>query len=240
MFFFHLLQSLNRDIFSHFTALKKLTLPSGAADLVEDLCTSMQKTLVTVCTESCNAKPFECPDAPQEMEDDLLSFILPGTIALSSIFDENTDPVALNRANVDADKVEGTQTPEEELPEKAPESSTGSEFSMRSAVNKAPEGISPSSTLVEPPKQDETSNDQKEPEVVGATTSAKTGGVDKSVIGIVVAGMVLVVAGVTIKKNWSSIRKRFSSAPRAANEHAGANANGSAPEEVPLQEKSPV
>lgn len=77
---------------------------------------------------------------------------------------------------------------------------------------------------------------------VGATTTdGKTGGVDKSVIGIIVAGMVVVVAGIAIKKNWSSIRKRFSPTPTAA-ERADANVNGTLPEEVPLQDKdkSPV
>ncbi|XP_053609993.1 uncharacterized protein LOC128674981 [Plodia interpunctella] len=80
---------------------------------------------------------------------------------------------------------------------------------------------------------------------VGATTAdSKTGGVNKSIIGIIVAGMVVVVAGITIKKNWTAIRKRFSSNSNSRTpdrQQTAGNANGTtAPEEIPLQDKSPV
>lgn len=113
-----------------------------------------------------------------------------------------------------------------------------------------PVAISKLNSVVDTPKQESEStkldksaaeSDTDESYKVGAKTSErKTGGVDKSVIGIIVAGMVLVVAGITIKKNWSSIRRRFSSNSRTPNDRAASNANGTTPEEVPLQDKSPV
>ncbi|KOB79519.1 Variable lymphocyte receptor C, partial [Operophtera brumata] len=234
---------LTREAFSSFSALRKLTLPTATTDLVDDLCNALKSSLDTVCSESCSNQAYDCPDAPQPIadEDDLLKVILPGTIPLSSDTDEDTN---INQENIDT-----TPANEESHDDGTPatpvspnENGTDpSEFSLRSAVNKAESaGISPLSTLVVAPK--ETEDDHKESDVsVGATTSStKTGGVDKSVIGLIVAGMVLVVAGITIKKNWSTIKNRFSSSPRPANDRTP-NTNGTAPEEVPLQDnKSPV
>lgn len=260
------LQSLNRETFSHFTALKKLTLPTGAKELVEDLCASMKNSLATVCTESCNTQLFECPDAPQDIDADLLNVVSPGTIALSSVLEENVGPAAVDDAKIEAGIIDATEVPELETKVETtipsiPETKADPESAIRSAINKAPDGILPLSAIVEAPKASQESDNHKEPAVavgapkasqeldnhkeptvaVGATTSGKSGGVDKSIIGMIVAGMVLVVAGITIKKNWSSIRNRFSSSPRAANERSGAHTNGTTPaEEVPLQEKLPV
>lgn len=210
---------------------------------MDDLCSVSKGSLDIVCIESCSTQTFECPDVPRPIadEDDLLNVILPGTIPLSSDIDENI--------NINQENIETTPANEEShddgttaIPVGPNENATNpSEFSLRSAVSKAESaGISPLSTLVVAPKDAE--DDHKESDVsIGATTlSTKTGGVDKSVIGVIVAGMVLVVAGITIKKNWSSIKNRFTSSPRPANDRTP-NTNGTAPEEVPLQDnKSPV
>lgn len=236
---------------SSFISLRKLTLPTATTDLLEDLCRAYQDRLEYVCSESCSVQIFECPDAPQIVDEgDSFNVVLPGTIALSSaINNDNVDPSIFENTNTGFDNIENTAAKEfgdngaTEPPENPKENETDpSKFSLRTAVNKAESsaGISPLSTLVEAPKEAE--DEHKESDVsVGATTSnSKTGGVDKSVIGMIIAGMVLVVAGITIKKNWSSIKNKFSSSPRPANDRTP-QTNGSAPEEVPLQDnKSPV
>lgn len=215
------------------------------------MCSAFKGSLEYVCSESCSTQTFECPNAPQIAdEDDLLSAILPATIELSSALEgDSVDPSVFKNTNIIQDDLETTPAKEEPVDDGANTSSANakenatspSEFSLRTAVNKAESaGISPLNALVEAPKAAE--DDVKESDVaVGATTSnSKTGGVDKSVIGIIVAGMVLVVAGIAIKKNWSSIKNKFSSSPRPANDRTP-HTNGSAPEEVPLQDnKSPV
>lgn len=228
-----------------------MTLPTDATtDLLEDLCSAFQDRLEYVCSKSCSIQTFECPDAPPIADEhDLLNAILPGTIALSSaINNDNVDPSLFENTNTDLVKTAAKEFLDEfatESPDSPNENKTDSnKFSLRTSVNKADTsaGISPLSTIVQSPKEAE--DEHKEPDVsVGATTSdAKTGGVDKSVIGMIIAGMVVVVAGITIKKNWSSIKNRFSSSPRPANDRTPQiNGNGSAPEEVPLQNnKSPV
>ncbi|CAH0585638.1 unnamed protein product [Chrysodeixis includens] len=233
---------LKPEVFSNFIALRSLTLPTAPAGLANDLCSSLKQSLTTVCVGSCNAKAIECPDAPQDIESDMLDFALPGLIALGSAPEENSDP-ALNSETPDNTKSDGkiNETPLETNVEGAEattlQSSSDGGFSFRSAkvANEESKGSQPAE------ESDSITKPKSENEIVGATTSEKkTGGVDKSVIGMVVAGMVLVVAGITIKKNWSSIRNRLSSTPRNANERAAVNTNGTAPEEVPLQEKSPV
>ncbi|XP_075978355.1 uncharacterized protein LOC142978020 [Anticarsia gemmatalis] len=150
---------------------------------------------------------------------------------------------SINQENIPISTATGSENNDET--DKADDSATtpDAEITFRSAVIKA-SGEPSEPVDVEPKVTTKAGAEvptKSEGEVVGATTSgAKTGGVDKSVIGIIVAGMVLVIAGITIKKNWSSIRNRFSSSPRSAQDRTGVNANGTAPEEVPLQEKSPV
>lgn len=122
------------------------------------------------------------------------------------------------------------------------------EASLTRSRVKSPEEVAPAklNSIVDIPKdvaasKDTSSKDETDVKVGATTADSNNGGVSKSVIGFIVAGMVIAVAGITIKKNWSSIRKRFSSTPRSP-ERAGANgnANGTAPEEVPLQDKNPV
>lgn len=240
---------LTSDTFLIFKALKKLTLPSNAADLADDVCVSLKESLQTVCTGSCSNKSLDCPDAPPHTaDDDLLDFVLPGLIAVGTEPEEYIDPVVsiapgIEEATVHEENVESPPAAnvETKVSTEAKEDTTAAasvdEPSFRSAVIQASDekpaetGTQSAETTVKP-----------QGGIVEATTSnTKTGGVDKSLIGIIVAGMVVVVAGITIKKNWSSIRKRFNSSPRNANERTGgATTNGTTPEEVPLQEKSPV
>ncbi|CAH0691908.1 unnamed protein product [Spodoptera exigua] len=238
------------ESFTNFKALRSLTLPTTAASLAEDLCAALKESLVTVCTGTCSEKTLECPDAPQttDLEEGLLDFALPGLIALGATPDEDAgDPAVNSPPDVHVDNETETNVPaapevnvettsQAPIANAADATNSVGDFSLRSAIIK---------TSDQPPEAEASSTTapaKPESEVVGATTSgSKTGGVDKSVIGMIVAGMVLVVAGITIKKNWSSIRNRFSSSPsRNANDRANVNANGTAPEEVPLQEKSPV
>lgn len=164
---------------------------------------------------------------------EFLEATLPGTISLNNALLENSDPSV--KTDEGLNDLEGEQNTTESSTTTLPESTTDgvTEPSIRSALNK--ENIAVSNTIIEEPTDTPAETDVK----VGATTSdSSSGSVDKSVIGLVVAGMILVVAGVTIKKNWSSIKKKFSSTPRPAN---GGTPNGtSVPEEVPLQDKSPV
>lgn len=229
------------EVFSNFISLRSLTLPTAPAGLANDLCSSLKKSLTTVCIGTCNTKSIECPDAPPDTEGDLLDFALPGLIALGSAPEENVDPALNSEDNSNSKGNENVETTLETKVEGAEvttqKSGSDGGFSFRSAKvsNEEPTGSQPAE------ESDSTEKPKSENEIVGATTSEKkTGGVDKSVIGMVVAGMVLVVAGITIKKNWSSIKNRLSSTPRNANERTAVNTNGTAPEEVPLQEKSPV
>nr|XP_021185422.2 uncharacterized protein LOC110372786 [Helicoverpa armigera] len=234
---------LKPDSFSNFKALRSITLPKDAANLVDDLCATLKETLETVCTESCNTKAVECSEAPQDTFGDIA---LPGLIALVSGDEDGEDPILSSKPKTEEATV---SKKEEEVPPVvnvettetatlATNDSTNSagDFSLRSAIIKASEESK--TTNAEATSE---ATVKSESEVVGATTTGtKTGGVDKSLIGMIVAGMVVVVAGITIKKNWSSIKNRFSSTPRNANDRTPVSANGTTPEEVPLQEKSPV
>lgn len=163
-----------------------------------------------------------------------------------------TPDTTVDESNIVKNNLQTTQTNGESLNDGATVTPVSpidpSELSIRS--NKARndlEAISPL-TLAEAPKEvvptqevdsfkDMKADEKVEDASVGATTSVnKAGGVDKSVIGVIVAGMVVVVAGITIKKNWKSIKNKFSSSPRPANDRTN-HTNGIAPEEVPLQEK---
>lgn len=199
-----------------------------------------------MCIGSCNANELVCSDAPQNIAGEFIEAKLPGTIALSNTIVDDADP---NVEVTDSDSTT-TETQQSTLTSEATQDDSeitrsnanlaANDFSLRSAViNAGGTADTASGTMnvfMETPVDTPEETDLK----VGATTSdIKTGGVDKSVIGIIIAGMILIVAGITIKKNWSSIRKRFSPSPRPAN---GVAINGSTPEEMPLQEndKSPV
>lgn len=214
-------------------------------DLLEAFCGTLKNSLETVCNVSCDNDSYDCKDTLKNMEDGLLDAVLPAV--LESPTNDNADPALEDKIQL------GTEETPKEVTTVASitkdEVSKGLEgttvqINANSRLLSIPEETSSNKLIVVPetPKN-EISHQTSETDVnVGATTTdGKPGGVDKSVIGIIVAVMVVVVAGIAIKKNWSSIRKRFSSTPRAA-ERAGANANGTTPEEVPLQDKdkSPV
>lgn len=227
-------ETLLVENFSNFKAVKKIALPSTGTDVSELLCQAYKDTLQAVCFGACETNPGECPDAPENVGEEYLSASLPGSIALSNVVLDsigNVDGPTVTEISVAAETT--TTGPEQTTP-------GDDEFSLRTAVKKSDlvdAGIELSRAFVENPPE---AIDGNEVDVkVGATTTEAKGGVDKSVIGMVVAGMIVVVAGITIKKNWGSLRKRFSAAPRPA---AGAAANGTSPEEVPLQDKdkSPV
>ncbi|CAB3261553.1 unnamed protein product [Arctia plantaginis] len=316
---------LKADSFTIFKALRTLTLPSATSELVEDLCTALKDSLGAVCVESCKNKQYDCPDAPDNIDD--LDIVIPALIPLQTDIEkdvgfinsivsdinnetgensqispetnvETTTIVAsagesiadgaffraavsnalneeskltqtdANHVNVEQEEVnqKSTDTTSLEVPKLA-----ATEPAKQTEAETKSTEVPPKSTIVDPkPTEVESKSTDKEPTgvkprlakeelthlqgepnsniidktenaTVGATTSsAKSGGVDKSIIAMVVAGMVLVVAGITIKKNWSSIRNRFSSSPRNANDRTANITNGTAPEEVPLQEKSPV
>lgn len=226
--------------------MRKLVLAKSTPDLLEAFCRSLKNSLEIVCTESCDTNVYECKEI-QNIEDGEFNAVLPAV--LQSPTNDNNDP-----AFDDKNRLETEETPIEVTTAASkdevtvPNEGTKMQISANSRLLNMPEEV-PSNKLSIAPEahpeapKNEISQQTSEADVnVGATTTdGKPGGVDKSVIGIIVAGMVVVVAGIAIKKNWSSIRKRFSSTPRAA-ERAGANANGTTPEEVPLQDKdkSPV
>ncbi|CAH2096109.1 unnamed protein product [Euphydryas editha] len=259
---------LSSETFSNFKALRKITLPAvSSTDLSLDLCNTLKKTLETVCMVSCDTKMVDCPDAPQIIEDDLLAATLPGMIPYEVPHEskkgsvENTENS--EKENVSTTTSSTTITPSTTTSSSSPTTTTSSststtptsttsletnpnsndniaanEFSLRTAVNDIPEHkVAAFNVISDPTKESSTEEAHVK---VGATTSISKagGGVDKSVIGIVVAGMIVIVAGITIKKNWSSIKKRFTSTPNRAADRQDANANGTAPEEVPLQDKS--
>ncbi|XP_068633188.1 uncharacterized protein [Battus philenor] len=238
---------LSSDEFLQFKALKKLTLANSTPDLLDELCATLKESLETVCTETCETKTYDCLDAPQKIEENLIDATLPGMIAYN-IGVEDQEPSIDNDKQVTTEKShedpkllnpsEVSNT--EEIPSTTQKTQPSSEFSLRSAVNKEPAEKVILNTNVE--KSNVKTNTTSGPEVkIGAKTAdTKTGGVDKSVIGIIVTGMIVVVAVIVIKKNWSSISKRFSSSPRPPNSRTEATTNGTSPEEVPLQDKSPV
>lgn len=241
------LQELNPETFSNFQSLHKLTLVKSTPELLEALCGSLKNNLEAVCTESCETQFYECKETPQNIEDGLIDAVLPAV--LESPTGDDVDPALDDESNLVTEETPKEVTTEASITKGevtvANEGAT-SKISGNSRLGNIPEqAISNKENIVasEAPKNEINQQTNETDLHVGATTTdGKPGGVDKSVIGIIVAGMVVIVAGITIKKNWSSIRKRFSSTPTAA-ERAGANANGTTPEEVvPLQDKdkSPV
>lgn len=247
-----LFQNLGSEVFLQFKGLKKLTLATSTPELLDELCGAYKETLETVCTGSCEAKTYDCPDTPQNIEDDLIEATLPGMIAFN-VGVEDGDP---NIENPNNDANATTEKPAEvpESPQTTKETSivtetttttqktqSAGEFSLRTAVNKEPaEQVASNSIVANPKEETESTTSETDVKIGAKTISTKTGGVDRSVIGIIVAGMIIVVAVVTIKKNWSSITKRFGSSPRPPNNRTETTANGTSPEEVPLQDKSPV
>lgn len=231
------------DLFSKFESLRKVILPTSTEELQQGLCDALPKSLETVCTGSCETQLFECGDGGDDKIDEDIP-VLPGMVFAAIEDEDGADPVintpkenTATSGNTESDTLANNA-----LPTDATKTKPASEFSFRSAVNKQPIDAAPFNAIVEDHKDIPSSSET--PVKVGATTSdTNTGGVDKSIIGLVVAGMVVIVAGITIHKNWSSIKKRFSSNSRTPNERNGISANGSAPapEEVPLQDnKSPV
>lgn len=234
--------TLTADIFSKFESLHSITLPSTAQDIRQDLCDAAIN-LVKVCTGSCETESYDCQDEPGDAAD---VPVLPGMLQPSIDGDFNGYPFsdkaeeAINQNNAEQE-ISTVTTTKAEVPNIPGEVTPTSVFSFRSAVNKQASDVAPLNSLVEI-AQDVSSTTEASVKVGATTTDTKTGGVDKSIIGLVVAGMVVVVAAITIKKNWTSIKKRFASNPnnRTPNEHVGGNANGTTPEQVPLQDKSPV
>lgn len=226
-----------------FHSLRKLTLAKSSPDLLEALCVSLKSNLETVCTESCETQSYECKETLQNIEDNLLAAVEPAVF--DSPTNDDSDPALDNTPLVTEETLKEVTTEASIHKDEVTVANEGTtmKISGNSRLLNIPEQANKLSVEVPEAPKNEISDQTSETDVnVGATTTdGKPGGVDKSVIGIIVAGMVVVVAGIAIKKNWSSIRKRFSSTPRAA-ERAGANANGTTPEEVPLQDKdkSPV
>ncbi|KAI8436870.1 hypothetical protein MSG28_010322 [Choristoneura fumiferana] len=245
--------TLNPETFLNFKSLRKLTLPTTTKELNEDICNNLKGTLEMICTGTCGNELHDCEDTqkPIDIEDEMfVEAKLPAVLTAPDSDDNMEMEPQINSTrdngvtNVDSGTEETpseTQTPSTAIKANSEIVSPVNNFSLRTAVYKA----SSEGESLQTGKPIENANQEAAPSneeniKIGATTSdTKTGGVDKSVIGIIVAAMVVVVAGVTIKKNWSSIKKRFSSTPRPANERV-ANGNGSTPEEVPLQDKSPV
>lgn len=225
--------------------MRKLVLAKSTPDLLEDFCRSLKNSLEIVCTESCDTNNYECKET-QNIEDGEFNAVLSNV--LQSPTNDNNDPAFddKNRLETEEKPIEVTTAASINKDEvTVPNEGTKMQISANSRLLNMPEEVPSNKLSIAVPEapKNEISQQTSEADVnVGATTTdGKPGGVDKSVIGIIVAGMVVVVAGIAIKKNWSSIRKRFSSTPTAA-ERAGANANGTTPEEVPLQDKdkSPV
>lgn len=209
-------------------------------DLLQALCGAF-KNMQVVCTESCKTNSHECQEAAQKLDEGYMDAVLPNI--LENPTNVNADPVLRDNSEL------GTQETPPDVTTVASKIKIEGESTTvpspgKSRLSNVHEATPMKVNVVvaEAPK-DETNNQvsPKDVQVGAAIEETKTGGVDKGIIGIIVAGMVIVVAGITIKKNWSSIRNRFSSTPRAA-ERPGASANGTSPEEVPLQdkEKSPV
>lgn len=216
-------------------------------DLLESLCASLKKTLEVICTESCETKSYDCKEiSPNIEEEQELVAVVPGVLEFPT--SDNADLAFDDKTQIGTEETPKEVTTVASITKSediVANDGTISQISGSSRMGKVPEQATSDklNSIVPVAPQNEIINQTSETDLhVGATTTdGKPGGVDKSVIGIIVAGMVVVVAGIAIKKNWSSIRKRFSSTPQAA-ERTGANANGTSPEEVPLQDKdkSPV
>lgn len=220
---------------------------TSTPELLDELCASLKETLEEVCTGTCEKQTYDCTGEPQNNEDDLIDATLPGMIAFDLGDDEDSDPEVesspSDKSNVTTEKPESTTSGLENAPSSSitDKSQPVGEFSLRKAVDKEPaESVNYNAIVNNPSEESSTSTSAPDVKIGAKTSETKTGGVDKSVIGIIVAGMIIVVAVITIKKNWSSISKRFGSSPRPPNNRTDATANGATPEEVPLQDKSPV
>ncbi|XP_013198280.2 uncharacterized protein LOC106141169 [Amyelois transitella] len=261
-------EKLSSDVLGKFTSLEKIVVPSNAFDeqVEVGLCKSLTNSLKIICVETCE-KEINCPDYQGGIEHDMLEAKIPATIFLDD--DSESDPtINTPDINYGTPNAVNNETASDKEPISTLNPENGSQDAPETSLNdlgKTEEAaaISKFSTLVEAGnsdisvnvrkvdipavnsenKQEETQTDKNESSnyKVGATTSdSKSGGVNKSTIGIIVACMVVIVAGITIKKNWTNIRKRFSSDSRTPDRPVG-NTNGTtSPEEVPLQDKSPV
>lgn len=201
---------------------------------------SLVKTLQTVCTSEDQC--VDCPEALMDLGDGDIP-VMPGAItADAQDLDDTIDPVVKSPNNNNTANVAESTTTTTTTTVNPVETTTvllvprvNKELPTRKASN-----VIASNDVIDTPNE----NIKVEEEVkVGASSNDKSsggGGVDKSVIGIIVAAMVVIVAAVVIKKNWTSIRNRFSSNPRPATDRPNAPNGTAAPEEVPLQEKSPV
>lgn len=208
------MQAPGVEVFSLFTALKRVTMMEVTDTLMRQLCHLNNNTMEEVCagTTTC----FDCLNEKYDNDKEYIPVIAAMIPVRSDIDDAMLE---VTTAENDISASESTTEP-----------LTG---------NKNQSDVVKSGSNSRSFKQ---SADLKEDdEVKVATSTAESGGgVSSLVVGLVVAGMVLVVAGVVIKKNWNSVRDRCSSSPRPATDRPGSHPNGSAPEEVPLQEKSPA
>ncbi|XP_072948829.1 uncharacterized protein [Epargyreus clarus] len=243
--------ALSPDVFSGFSKLRKVTLATSTPELLQDICGRLKENLESVCTGSCDKESYDCPDAPEKIDHEMFNVVLPAIIPHPGDTEEEEKEDADPSLNIPTDsksnKGESANvsplTSLTELTTSAPVNekvALTNEFSLRSKISNAPADVAPSNTIVDAPKEVEPTTTEGDVKIGAKTSDTKSGGVDRSIIAIIVAGMVVIVAGVTIKKNWSSIKKRFSSTPRPPNERPGGNANGTSPEEIPLQDKSPV
>ncbi|KAI5637249.1 leucine rich repeat domain-containing protein [Phthorimaea operculella] len=226
---------LKPEVLSNFIALRNLTLAISSDELIQGLCQSLKETLQFVCTGSCKDNRAECDTELPINEEDLIT--LPGALTNQDDF-ESTDDSPNTESSITGTESTDINTLNSETSDDSTDQPPAvlGRFALNNAEVATEKNSEGNQKLLIPKTA--------EPGVEATTAEGKNsgGGVSKSVIGIVVACMVVVVAVVTITKNWSSIRKKFSSSPRPA-ERAGANSNGtSLPEEVPLQEKdkSPV
>lgn len=227
--------------FLNYKALQTVTLPKASSELAAELCISLKETLVAVCSKSCEKQSFKCSEAFVQTSD-----TLPGMIPfIPKMLDEdtkNSEDIPGNTQTSDTSITspvpKSTEAAAKDTKSGLKENAPVNEFSLRTAVNNGPnEKVALQNIVIDTPK--ESTNNETDVKVGAKTTETKAaGGVDKSVIAVIVAGMVIIIAIITIKKNWSSIRNRFGT-PRQ-NDRSVRNTNGTTPEEVPLQDKSPV
>lgn len=221
--------------FENFKSLKRLTLPTSEPNFVEVLCSTLNNSLETVCVGSCEFWKNQCSYTPLKPEADFLEPVLPETLNSSDVESPANGPTNEVISEVPINITEDPQT-------------------IETTTNNDADTISKSDNI--PLQRAATPSDTTEREIAeltaiaiageipqegAATSNTNTGGVDKSLIGIIVAAMVLVVAGITVQKNWSSIKAKCGSRPRPPQTTPDRNGHG-APEEEPLRnkDKSPV
>ncbi|XP_059052039.1 uncharacterized protein LOC131846693 [Achroia grisella] len=228
--------SLEPETLTKFTSLQNLVLPSTLNDLQTKItCKSLNNLVASLCIESCEKESYDCSNT---LDDNDLA-VIPGAIYSDNHDQENPDS-DVNEISDDeriTSEIVGTSDNDEIIIK------NGSSNSMRSSVVKGPIAASPQNSIVDTaPQETPSKQEPNDPNISATTAENNNGGVNKSVIGLIVAGMVVVIAGITVKKNWNSIKKRFSSNSnsRTPNERPTSDANNSTPEEIPLQDKSPV